>query len=154
MSRSSREMAKSNLWSGSVETVRASSLSSVRFGRRRQLPSFSFILEKLREKGRELTLRLQEPSNPIPLFRRDLRQNLCRSLQVSTKDSRLVLDDREREPESVEVDVLVAEVDAVVRGEVAEEVHLAVETSKRGAPLAFGEREKSEREKGRTCRSG
>lgn len=72
------------------------------------------------------TLSLEESGNPVALVCRDIRQHsLCRR-HVAAHNGRLVLDDRQRQGVRENVHVLVGDIDAVVRWQVAEEVDALV----------------------------
>lgn len=69
---------------------------------------------------------LEKSCDTVALVGRDGGENLGSAVEVTAQDGGLVLDDREGEGEGEEVDVFVAEVDAVVGREVSEEVHLSI----------------------------
>jgi len=78
-----------------------------------------------KRKESERTLSLQEPSDSVPLIRRDARKDLLGRLHVSSKNGGLVVDQGDGERVAVDVDVLVGQVDLVLGRKVAEKVHVA-----------------------------
>jgi len=69
------------------------------------------------------SLLLQEVGHPRSLLFRDRRQNLVGSVKVLPHHCRLVLEHREEQLERDHVQLLVAQVQAVVGGNVAEQIH-------------------------------
>ena len=69
----------------------------------------------------------QEVSDSGALFLGNCGKDLVGSLKVSPHDSRLVLQDRDQERETDDVELLVAQVEAVVLGDVAQKIHHSVQ---------------------------
>lgn len=69
---------------------------------------------------------LKETSNPVVLVLGNGRQQFLCHLKVISEDGSLVFNDTERKGETVDGKVLVAEVNTVVTGNVAEQVDVLV----------------------------
>lgn len=74
--------------------------------------------------GRGLTLGLQEASDPIPLVARDGGQDFVGGGHITAQNCRLIFDDSEGQGKAEDGHVFVRDVNPIVRGEVAEQVHV------------------------------